>query len=221
MRQIGSGRNIVTEERALNGRSGEGVVTVRTPVAARSHGSKLRRRSRARFVWLIVFLLVLALPSVVRAAATTLYVDKGNPNCSDAGSGTATQPFCTISAAASRVVAGQTVQVSSGTYNEQVTVSTSGTASAPISFVVAPNATVTISGGVVHGFDIVGRSYVTVQGFNITQTSGDGIVVKNSSHITIRANRSSFCGQPTNGQTAKGIRLENSFDRLDGRGQHG
>jgi hypothetical protein len=77
----------VTEERALNGRSGEGVVTVGTPVAARSHGSKLRRRSRARFVWLIVFLLVLALPSAVRAAATTLYVDKGNPNCSDAGSG--------------------------------------------------------------------------------------------------------------------------------------
>ena len=58
----------------------------------------------------------------------TLYVDKGNANCSDGGSGAAAQPFCTIRPAASRVVAGQTVLVSSGTYNETVTVSSSGTA---------------------------------------------------------------------------------------------
>jgi parallel beta-helix repeat protein len=145
------------------------------------------------------------------APAPTLYVDKGNPNCSDGGSGTATQPFCTIRPAASRVVAGQTVLVSSGTYNEQVTVSSSGTASAPINFAAAAGANVTLTGGT-QGFYIVGRSYVTVQGFNITQTSGDGIVVKNSSNITIRGNHTSFCGQPTSGQTAKGIRVENSDD---------
>ena len=36
----------------------------------------------------------------------TLYVAKGNASCSDGGSGTAAQPFCTIKPAASRVVAG-------------------------------------------------------------------------------------------------------------------
>ncbi len=145
--------------------------------------------------------------------APTLYVDKGNANCSDSGSGTAEQPFCTIKPAASRVVGGQTVLVYSGTYNEQVTVSSSGTAAAPINFVAAPGANVTITGGN-QGFYIVSRSYVTVQGFNVTQTSGDGIVVKNSSKITIRGNHISFCGQPVSGQTAKGIRVESSTDSV-------
>jgi parallel beta-helix repeat protein len=143
--------------------------------------------------------------------APTLYVDQASPSCSDGGSGTATQPFCTIRPAASRVIGGQTVLVSSGTYNEQVTVSSSGTAAAPINFVAAPGANVTVTGST-QGFYISNRNYVTVQGFNVTQTSGDGIVVKNSSNITIRGNHTSFCGQPANGQTAKGIRVENSTD---------
>jgi parallel beta-helix repeat protein len=143
----------------------------------------------------------------------TLYVDKGNANCSDGGSGSAVQPFCTIRPAASRVVGGQTVLVYSGTYNEQVTVSSSGSASAPINFVAAPGATVTIS-GVSDGFYISGRSYVTVQGFNVTQTSGDGIVVKLSSNITLRGNHVSYSGQPVNGKSAKGIRVENSTDSV-------
>ncbi|HET8786476.1 MAG TPA: right-handed parallel beta-helix repeat-containing protein [Candidatus Limnocylindrales bacterium] len=143
-----------------------------------------------------------------------LYVDKGNPNCSDAGSGTETQPFCTIKPAASRVVGGQTVLVSGGTYNEQVTVSGSGTSAAPIIFAAAPGATPTITGGT-YGFYISGKSYVTVQGFNVTGTSDDGIVVKtNSSNITIRANHVSYCGQPVNGKTAKGIRIENSSSSI-------
>src|SRR5439155_15043430 len=116
----------------------------------------------------------------------TLYVNKGNPNCSDGGSGTATQPFCTIKPAVQRVVAGQTVLVSAGTYTEQVTVTSSGTATAPINFVAAPGGNVTIA-GVGNGFYLSGRSYVTIQGFNITQTTDDGIVVKNnSSNITLR-----------------------------------
>jgi len=104
-----------------------------------------------------------------------LYVDRGNASCSDSGSGTSAQPFCTINAAASRVVAGQTVLVSSGTYNERVTVSSSGTATAPIIFAAAPGTTPTVTGGT-SGFYLSGRTYVTVQGFNVTGTSDDGIV---------------------------------------------
>ena len=111
----------------------------------------------------------------------TLYVDRGNANCSDGGSGTAAQPFCTIKPAASRVVAGQTVLVDSGTYSETVTVSSSGTATAPIEFVAAPG--VDRDGDRLRqhpdGFYMNGQSYITVQGFTITGTSGDGIVVKN------------------------------------------
>jgi parallel beta-helix repeat protein len=147
----------------------------------------------------------------------TLYVDKGNPNCSDGGSGSVTQPFCTIKPAASRVVAGQTVLVGSGTYNETVTVSSSGTATAPINFVAAVGATATVTGattGNANGFFISGRSYVSVQGFNVTGTSADGIVVKNSSSITIRGNHVSSAGQPLQGKTAKGIRLDGATDSV-------
>ena len=42
--------------------------------------------------------------------------------CSDGGPGRGTRPFCTISAAAGRAVAGDTVHVGAGTYREQVTV---------------------------------------------------------------------------------------------------
>ena len=147
----------------------------------------------------------------------TLYVAKGNANCSDGGSGTAAQPFCTIKPAASRVVAGQTVLVNSGTYNETVTVSSSGTASAPINFVAAVGATATVTGattGNANAFFISGRSYVTVQGFNVTGTVSDGIVVKNSSNITIRGNHVSSAGQPVQGKTAKGIRLDGASDSI-------
>ncbi|HEV8450525.1 MAG TPA: right-handed parallel beta-helix repeat-containing protein [Gaiellales bacterium] len=143
-----------------------------------------------------------------------LYVDKSNPLCSDGGSGTASQPFCTIRPAASRVLAGQTVLVGNGTYNEQVTVSGSGTASAPIVFAAAPGATPALSGST-DGFYINGKSYITVQGFTITGTSGDGIVVKNGcSNIRLEGNHVSFSGQPANGKSAKGIRVEDSSNSI-------
>ena len=142
-----------------------------------------------------------------------LYVDKGNPNCSNSGSGTQTQPFCSIGTAASRVLAGQTVLVSSGTYNEKVTVTSSGTAIAPISFVAAPGATVTITGAA-NGFYLSGRSYITVRDFNITRTTDDGIVVKNSSNVELWGNHVSYSGQPANGQAAKGIRIEGTTDSV-------
>jgi parallel beta-helix repeat protein len=144
---------------------------------------------------------------------STLYVAKNDPNCSDVGSGTAAQPFCSIKPAASRVVAGQTVLVSTGTYNEGVTVSSSGTASAPIIFAAAPGADPVVTGAS-DGFYINGRSYVTVQGFDVTGTTADGVVVKNSSNVTLRGNHVSSAGQPAQGKNAKGIRLDNATDSV-------
>src|ERR671934_5322 len=146
-------------------------------------------------------------------AAPILYVDRGNPACSNTGSGTSTQPFCTISAAAAKVTAGQTVQVASGTYPEAVTVGSSGTSSAPITFTAAPGATVTVSGQA-NGFAISGQSWITVTGFTVTNTSDYGIAVSNSSHITLSNNHVSYAGQPASGLTKYGIRLSNVTDSL-------
>src|SRR5215210_691230 len=106
---------------------------------------------------LVAVAAALAVSAVGSAAGTILYVDRGNAACTDGGSGASTQPFCTIGAAAAKVLAGQTVEVASGTYPEAVTVSTSGTSSAPIAFTAAPGATVTVKGQT-NGFNVSGRS---------------------------------------------------------------
>jgi parallel beta-helix repeat protein len=145
---------------------------------------------------------------------TTLYVDKGNASCSDTGPGTATQPFCTISAGATRVTPGQTVQVASGTYPERVVVSSSGSSTAPITFTSAPGATVTVTGQA-NGFYISNKSWITITGFTVTNTSDHGLYVSSgSSHITLSNNHVTTSGQPQSGKTKSGIYLSNVSDSV-------
>jgi parallel beta-helix repeat protein len=141
-----------------------------------------------------------------RAADATLYVDRADPACSDDGSGTQSQPFCAIGAAATEAVAGQTVLIESGIYVENVTVANSGTQSAPIVFAAASGASVTVTGST-HGFTISGRSWITVRGVTVTGTSSDGIYVSNSSNITLSSDHVRFAGEPDQGKVARGIRL--------------
>src|SRR6476661_3582160 len=136
---------------------------------------------------------VLPATTALAATPTTLFVDNGNSGCSNSGPGSSATPFCTISAGAAKAVGGQTVQVAAGTYREAVTAPRSGTASAPIVFTAAPGATVTVTGG--------------VQGFTVTKTSGVGILLSSSSHLTIDHNDVSVAGQQVSGLTAKGISL--------------
>src|SRR5581483_264080 len=138
-----------------------------TAMSARS-----RRRARSRI--LAAFSIALAAAAVAAPGAEAvggpvLYVDGSSASCTDGGTGTQAAPFCTIGAAAAVVAAGQTVQVAPGVYRESVTVRSSGTSSAPIVFAAAPGATVT---GGAHGFAVSGRSWVTINGFDITATSG-------------------------------------------------
>ena len=162
-----------------------------------------------------------ALPGIASAqSGGTLHVARNHPACSDTGPGTATQPLCTISAAASRVTAGQTVRVSAGTYTEQVTVSRSGTATAPIRFLAAPGADVVVTGGE-HGFYLSSRSNVIVEGFEVRNTEDDGIVVKRSSRITLRGNEVHHVGAPTSSGKAKGIQIQETVDSVvDGNVVH-
>ena len=94
------------------------------------------------------------------SVVSTLYVDKASPSCSDAGPGSAVQPFCTIGKAASTAIAGQTVIVKAGNYPENVTVANSGTSTAPIVFTTAARETVTVSGQT-YGFAISSKRWIT------------------------------------------------------------
>ncbi len=142
--------------------------------------------------------------SAAYAAVTTLYV--GGSGCSDTGSGTQSQPYCTIRKAASVATVGQTVLVSGGTYAGGVTVANSGTADNPILFEPASTSSVTITGGA-NGFVVSGKSYVTIQGFAVTATTSYGIYINNSNHIVVSGNTVTHAGQPASGATAAGIEL--------------
>jgi parallel beta-helix repeat protein len=139
------------------------------------------------------------------------YVDRVNPNASDTGPGSASQPFKTIQAAANKATAGSTVLVLGGTYSEKVTVKSSGTSTAPVVFTAADGASVTVSGGT-NGFAISNQSWITLHGFTVTSTSSYGISVTNSSHVTIDGNDVSYAGLTQNGKTAKGIYLSGTTD---------
>ena len=173
--------------------------------------------NRARWRWAGVVVAAVAVAAIssapARAATTTLYVARGNPACSNTGPGTSAKPFCKIDAAAKKATAGDTVEVRAGTYPESVTVRSSGTATARITFTAAPGASVTIRGGI-DGFYLSDRSWVTINGFNIIDTSGYGLAVNRSSHITLSNNHVSFSGQPASGFTKYGIRLNAVTDSV-------
>ena len=162
---------------------------------------------------LVVVLTVASAPPALGVGGTTLYVDGSNSGCSNSGQGTQIQPFCTIGAAAAQVVAGQTVQVATGTYLEKVTISKSGTQGAPIVFTAAPGAAVTVTGQA-NGFAISGRSWITINGFTVTNTPDYGINVSSSSFVRISNNHVSRAGFQASGMTRGGIRLNNSTDSL-------
>jgi len=140
-------------------------------------------------------------------AATAYVVDNTSVSCSDAGPGTAAQPFCTIAAAAKKAVAGDTVLVNAGTYaGTSVDPANSGAAGTPITFTANPG--VTISGGT-RAFSISSRNYIVINGFTITGTSSYGIFVSGGSNVSVTNNTVSFAGQPVSGSTAIGIYLDN------------
>jgi len=159
-----------------------------------SRQSDRRLRVHLLTVVLAVMALLVLYPQSASADSTVLYVDKNDPSCSDTGPGTSSQPFCTIGKGASVALAGQTVQVASGTYSELVTVGHSGAAGSPIVLTAAPGASVTVT-GMANGFKVSGKSYVNIQGFAVDGTTSYGIVVtSSSSNVTVSGNTVSSTG---------------------------
>lgn len=155
---------------------------------------------------------------VAEAAGTTLYVDKRNPSCTNSGQGTASAPYCTISAAAAKATAGKTVRVAAGTYAERVKPAYSGTALAPVVYAADPGVVVS---GAANGFRLSARSWITVRGFTVRSTTGIGIYASDSSNLLIEDNDVAYAGQPVSGLTAKGISLSaTSASRVSGNVTH-
>src|SRR6266480_1042457 len=196
---------------------GKGTKGVRSPTAMllRFRKTSACRRAR-RFISaaMVAGVSLAAASSAVRAAPTTLFVDQANPNCSNSGTGSVTQPFCTISASAGKVVPGVTVQVAAGNYPEKASVK-SGTADQPVLYTAAPGAAVTVGAGQADGFVASAKSYVTINGFNVKETTSYGIDISSgSSNVVVSNNNVSYAGTPASGLTKYGIRVSGSTDSV-------
>ena len=133
------------------------------------------------------------------ASAATYYVStSGN----DSNPGTLSSPWRTIQRAANTVVAGDTVQIRGGTYNEQINFNNSGTSGNPITFTNYAGEVVTIDGAGIsmlsydYLLQIVGRQYIHIVGtsrtnFRVINAGGAGangfVKIHNSSNIYIKS----------------------------------
>ena len=105
---------------------------------------------------LIAISLMLPLPA---RAANSYYV---SPSGNDSNPGTQTQPWKTIQKAANTLGAGDTVMVMAGDYPQRISITKSGSSSAPIIYRAQGQVTM-------KGFN-VGASYVTIDGFEVSST---------------------------------------------------
>ena len=182
----------------------DGRWTRRTEKAGR--GSAARRGAACVSAALVLSAVLLAVSTPASALTANLFVNQAAANCSDSGTGTSSQPYCTIKRAAAVAAAGQTVLVSSGTYGGDVAVAKSGTSSAPIVFQNAPGATVTVTGGT-NGFKVAGKSWITIKGFTVNRSTSVGVFVSTASRVTLDGNDVSAAGQRVSGEISTGIKL--------------
>ena len=102
---------------------------------------------------------------------------------------TAACPYTSINAAVSAAAAGDIVQVTAGTYHEDVTIGKSiSLMGDPVVADVFIDATGLSNGIYVDGLDNQGLSGVTVSGFQVENANFEGILVTNASDVTITGN---------------------------------
>jgi len=120
--------------------------------------------------------------------ATTYYVDQNHPSASDANPGTEDLPWLTIQHAAETIVAGDTVLIRNGVYNEPVSTVRSGNSTdGHIVFSAYPGETPVIDGtGVIISNDgfVVTHSYIKLIGLEIRDWYV-GIWMDNAGYVEI------------------------------------
>jgi hypothetical protein len=121
--------------------------------------------------------------------AATYYVDNNHASASDANPGTFDLPWLTIQHASETMVAGDTVLVRAGTYNEHVYTEHDGTSTEGfIVFSAYPGETPIIDGtGVQESQNgvIIDKCYIKLLGFEIQNWNENAIWVENVAHIEI------------------------------------
>ena len=125
------------------------------------------------FVW--AALLGGIVPSTI---AATLCVNPKRPSC-----------YSTIGAAVASAAPGDTVQVAQGTYNEDVVIGKSLALIGENAANTIIDATGLANGVYVDGLDNPGLTNVTVAGFTVKNANFEGILVTNSSLVTVQGNR--------------------------------
>lgn len=94
--------------------------------------------------WAVMAIILFALPGPVPSADWV--VDQAHPQADDTNPGNAALPLRTVSQAATRARAGDTVHIRPGIYRELVSPAYGGTASAPITYKGADRATTILTG---------------------------------------------------------------------------
>lgn len=134
------------------------------------------------------------LPSNISIPPCTHYVAK---NGNDSNPGTETAPWLTIKKAGDTAVAGNTVCVKAGTYDDRLIPQSSGNSGSPIFFVAEAGVilsdqnitwqskTAKLWEGMI---EIAGKSYITISGFNIPFSGKAGILINGGNNITIHKN---------------------------------
>ncbi|MER6268611.1 PKD domain-containing protein [Streptomyces sp900105755] len=120
---------------------------------------------------------------------TALYVDNLAANCSDTGPGSKAEPFCQIQPAAQAAAAGDIVHIAgSNTVYAPVTISSKGTADAPVRFFAAAGTgtEVKVAGGQTTGITFSGAEYVDMAGIHASAGATTALAFADSQHITYR-----------------------------------
>jgi hypothetical protein len=151
----------------------------------------------------------------VQAAGNTYYVAKTGLDTND---GSSAHPWLTIRHASYAMVAGDTVYVKSGIYNELVTSIRSGTSGNPITFKAYPGDLPIIDGtgltlGRTQGLITAGgRSYITFDGFEVRNAVDcQGVYIYDGDHINLKnlkIHNIYICGIKLQGTNANNIVID-------------
>ena len=151
-----------------------------------------------------------AISSPSMLTSNTYYVSTtGN----DSNSGSSAAPFRTFAKAASVLLAGDTLQVMTGTYTETLTLANSGTATAPIT-VIGNSAVLNMQGTRANGISVSGN-YIKVSRFEVVGATDFGILVtgkyvsveNNVIHDNVTRNGVGTCGISTSWGSALKVKV--------------
>jgi hypothetical protein len=141
------------------------------------------------FASMFVFAFVFTPVQHVSASPSVYYVSKTGK---DSNPGTEAQPWLTVTKAANTMIAGDTVYVETGTYNERVFPAHSGSTGSPITYQNYNGQSVIINGtGLSYSglFLFQGTSYINISGLTIENSlaagDGNGIFLQGASNINI------------------------------------